>query len=207
MSKIARLAVLITALLSSLAVMASTASAVTWHNSGNTSYTATIGSGTLSASGGSFICSNGVMTATVASGPFVGLVWAAETGTATFTGGACGSNLTIDCAFTVTASAWTDLTTDVTHAVVDTTCGAYASGTKVCHIGGTINSSSTNPTAPSAAGTVTSQTGGGLVATNAATGTCPLGNGVPAHLSVMKATVTNGTGGSGNLGPIITRTA
>ncbi len=203
MRKIARLVVLVTA---SLAAMSATASAVTWLNTGNTAYTASIGPGTLSATGVSFVCSSGTMTATVASGPFVGIVWAAETGTATFASSVCGSNVGVDCAFTVTANNWTALAPAVTHAVVDTTCSVYSFGTKVCHIAGTINSIATNPTNPTA-GTVTSQTGGNLITTNAPTGTCPLGNGDRTHLSVMRATITNGTGGSGNLGPNLIRTA
>lgn len=206
MSKIARRAVLVAASLSLLAALSSTASAVTWHNTGNTAYTASVGSGTLSATGASFVCSSGTMTATVASTPFVGVIWAGETGTATFSSGPCGSGISIDCAFTVTAYAWTNVVPAVTHAIVDTTCGAYSGGTKVCQIAGTINSIATNPTAPTA-GTVTSETGSGLTVTNAGGNTCPLGNGDHAHLSVMRATITNGTGGSGNLGPIVTRTA
>jgi hypothetical protein len=206
MSRIARFAVLVAASLSVLAALSSTASAVTWHNTGNTAYTASIGSGTLSATGASFVCNSGTMTATVAATPYVGFIWAGETGTATFTSGVCGSNITVDCAFTVTAYAWTNLSPAVTHANVDTSCGAYQFGTKVCVIQGAIASIATNPVG-STAGTVTSQTGGGLIVTNAGATTCPLGNGDPAHLSVMKATIINGTGGSGHLGPIITRTA
>ncbi|WP_445147627.1 hypothetical protein [Baekduia sp. Peel2402] len=205
MSKIARRAVLVAAALSLLAALSSTASAVTWHNTGNTAYTASIGPGTLSASGTSYVCSSGTMTATVTSTPFVGAIWAGETGTATFTGGPCGS-VNIDCSFKVTAYAWTNIVPAVTHAIVDTTCGAYTGGTKVCQIVGTINSIATNPTGATA-GTVTSQTGPGLFVTDATPGSCPLGNGVAADLTVMKATITNGSGGGGNLGPIITRTA
>lgn len=206
MSRIARFAVLVAASLSLVAALASTASAVTWTNTGNTTYTASIGAGTLSSTGSTFVCNSGTMTATVATGPFVGLTWAAETGTATFNGCAGGVNLGIDCAFTATAYGWTSLTPAVTHAIADTTCGVYSFGAKVCVIQGTLNSAATNPNGGTV-GTVTSQTGGGLRTTNADSGTCPLGNGDVAHLSVMKATITNGTGGSGSGGPIITRTA
>lgn len=205
MSKIARFAVLVAALLSLFAVLSSTASAVTWHNTGNTAYTATITSGTLSVTSANFVCNGGVMTATVASAPFVGNVWTAETGTATFTACSGGVNLTIDCSFTATAISWTNLSPAVTHASVDTTCGAYVGGALVCRIEGRIPSAATNPIGGTP-GTVTSQTGPGLTVTNGA-GSCPLGNNDPADLSVMKATITNGTGGSGSGGPIITRTA
>lgn len=205
MSKFARLAVLVAASLSVLGATSSAASAVTWHNTGNTAYTATVNAGTLSATGVSFVCSSGVMTGVVTATPFVGNIWAGETGTARFVGGPCGS-VNIDCSFTVTAYAWTNVTPAITHAIVDTRCGAYTGGVEVCRIVGTINSTATNPNGGTP-GTVTSSTGPGLIVTNATTGNCPLGNGEPADLTVLKATITNGTGGSGSGGPIITRTA
>jgi hypothetical protein len=64
MSRIARFAVLATALLSSFAVMSSPAAALSWDNSGSTTFTATGGAGTLSVGSNNLACSGSTETGT-----------------------------------------------------------------------------------------------------------------------------------------------
>lgn len=64
MSKIARIAVLVTALASVLGAMSSTAGAVTWHNTGSTAFTATAGPSTVSVGANSTSCTGASADAT-----------------------------------------------------------------------------------------------------------------------------------------------
>jgi len=85
MSKSARLVVLIVSL---LAVLAPSAHAVTWHNSGDTTFTATTilpGFGTLSATGINMVCANHNITGTTGAAPFVGSTWTAAQWTSRYT--------------------------------------------------------------------------------------------------------------------------
>src|SRR5689334_10859893 len=72
MSRIMRVAVLVTALMSFFAVLSSTAGAVTWHNTGSTAYTATSGPMTLSVGANIFACTGSSDTGTAHSGSTVG---------------------------------------------------------------------------------------------------------------------------------------
>jgi hypothetical protein len=192
----------VAALMSLFAVMSSTAGAVTWHNTGNTAFTATGGAGTLSSTGVALQCSGSSATGT-APATTVGLTLAVS-GTVTFSG--CllsGQNVGGDCGYTLTG---TSQSGSVTSGTVDATCGVFLANIKICHIAGTVSGSYTNPVSPSTAGKLATTTGGTLRTSNGASN-CPLGNGDLAHLSPLNFSVSAGTGGTGTLGPIITRTA
>jgi hypothetical protein len=201
MSRIARFAVLVAALMSLFAVMSSTAGAVTWHNTGNTAFTATGGAGTLSSTGVALNCSGSSATGT-APALTVGATLAVS-GTVTFSG--CllsGQSVGVDCGYTLTGTSQSGTTTSGT---VDATCGVYLATIKICHIAGTVSGSYVNPSGATA-GKLSTVTGGTLRTSNGASN-CPLGNGDLSHLSPLNFSVSAGTGGSGTLGPIITRTA
>jgi hypothetical protein len=204
MTRIARFVVLVAGLMSLFGTLSGSAGAVTWHNSGDTAFTATSGAVTLSSTGASLSCpSGGTMTASAASGPFVGVVWSAFTGTTTATGCTLGvSNYSFGCAYTFTA---TFQALPATTGTADMTCSWYFGGSQICHIEGSVSATYTNPSG-SVKGRLAWATGGNLILTNGSAGTCPLGNGDRAHLSALTYLLTAGTGGGGN-GPIITRTA
>lgn len=204
MTKTMRLAVLVAGLMSLLAVTASTAGAVTWHNSGDTAFTGTSGAVTLSATGASLACpSGGTTTGTIGTGPFTGFVWTnAVSGTTSATGCTLGvSNYSFGCAYTVSP---TSQVLPVTTASATLTCSWYFASSEICHIAGTISASYANPSG-STKGRLTFLTGGNLILTNGSAGTCPLGNGDRADLTTITYAITAGTGGAGN-GPDITRT-
>jgi hypothetical protein len=202
MSRIVRFAVLVASLMSLFAVMSSTAGAVTWDNSGNTHFTATAGAGTLSSTGVALNCASADATGKTTT-PAVGATAALVHATINFT--TCllsGQAVGVECGVTLTA---TSQSGSVTSGSADATCGVYLAGIKVCHIEGSVNGTYTNPSGATA-GVLQTTTGGNLRTTNAQSN-CALGNNEPTHLSVLTFRVTNGTGGTGTLGPIITRTA
>lgn len=203
MSRIARFAVLVVALTSLFAVMSSTAGAVTWHNSGDSTFTATTGPGTLSSTSAGLACPSGTATGTVAATPAVVPVgnWSAVTGTVTWTNCTLGvGGYSVDCAYTLTASTWTAGSPATTGGTADVTCGVYLATSKFCHISGSVTGTYSNPVGTTK-GSLAIATGGSLVLANGPAGTCPLGNGDVGHLSASTFTVTSGTGG-----PVITRT-
>jgi len=195
MSRIMRFAVLVASLMSLFAVMSSTAGAVTWHNSGSTTFTATAGAGTLSSTGASLACTSASGTGT-APASTVGVTYSVS-GTATFSGCTLsGISTGVDCGYTLTG---TSQSGSVTSGTVDVTCGVYQFGTKLCHIGGSVSGTYTNPV--SGVGVLNLATGGNLILSNGPTGTCPLGNGDRGHLSALAFRTTSANP------PIITRTA
>lgn len=194
----------ITAALATIALVslsASAAEAVTWHNSGSTAFTATGGAWALSIGGNHIACQalSGVGTATT--GPFVGNGWAAVTGT--FTGAPClvgGTNYALECAYKFTAVTTSGSTT---LGATDLTCyWGLTAGPRLCHIGGTLATSYTNPSG-SATGRFTFPTSNSLTVTNLTS--CIWGTGT-AEVEHFGLTVTQGTGGSGTGGPVIIRT-
>lgn len=204
MSRITRLAVLVTALMSLVGVLSSSAGAATWHNSGSSTVHATAGPETLSSTSAGFACPpGGTMTGTVAATPAVVPVgnWAAVTGTLIWTGCTLGvSGYSVECGFTLTASSWTAGTPAVTTGLAEMTCGFYLGGSQFCHVEGSVNGHYRNPSG-STSGSLTTTTGGNLTVTNGPAGTCPLGNGDIGHLSEMTFSMTNAAGS-----PILTRT-
>ena len=83
MSKIMRIAVLAMSLVSLFAVMSSAAGAVTWTNTGQTSFTATTGAGTLGSTGTSLNCATASATGATRT-PVSGVGAAIAAGTITF---------------------------------------------------------------------------------------------------------------------------
>lgn len=206
MSRIARFAVLVAALMSLFAVMSSSAGAVTWHNTGDTAFTATSGAGTLSVTSASLACTGSDASGTTAATPFVGATWAAATGTATFTNCAiAGIPTSVDCGYTLTASSQSG---GVSSGNVDANCGVYQFGAQICVIHGQTPGSYTNPSGTTA-GKLTLNHSATLKTTNGSGGTCPLGANEPSTLTTFTYTITNATGGAStpHLGPIVTRTA
>jgi len=206
MSRTMRTIVLATALISVLTGMAASADAVTWHNSGDTSITATGGPGTLSSTGVTASCPSESGSGSANPTPAVGAVWTAAVGTISFNN--CllaGISTDVECSYALTAQSQTGSTVSGT---LDITCGVYQFNTKICHAGGTVQGTYFNPVPPSTFARVTSITGGNVTIGNGPTGSCPLGNGDRLHISETTITATNATGGPApHLGPIITRTA
>lgn len=208
MSRIARLGVLVTALLSLSGLVAGTAGAVTWHNSGSTTFTATSGPTTVSSTGATLNCTSTHVSGTTGTSPFVGLTWKSSTGTAGFTG--CllsGVATAVTCTYAVTASSWVATPPPaVTSGTVDITCLAANFGSPVCVVEGPTAGSYSNPTTANGGGTLLASNT--LRTTNTAAGSCPLGNGDALTITSTTAfTITTATGGTGSQGPIITRTA
>jgi len=206
MGMFTRLVVLTAALLSSSAMLASSAGAVIWHNTGDTAFTALGGVGTLSSTSTPLICTGtGTATGTVAATPAGVSTWSMASGTITLS--MCtvsGQSVGVDCGYTLTA---TSQSGTVTNGTFDATCGVYLANIKICHISGTDSFAYTNPVAPSTFGKIQLGTGGTLRVSNGASN-CPMGNGDLGHLSPLTFIISSATGGpTPHLGPVITRTA
>src|SRR4051812_45341566 len=105
MSKIARFAVLVAALMSLFAVMSSAAGAVTWENAGNTSFTATAGAHTLAGTGIVLACAGATATGTAPDTPFMPTGsnrWSVATMTVTYSCPLLGSPGSQECAWNLT---------------------------------------------------------------------------------------------------------
>lgn len=193
MSRILRAVVLTTAL---LGAFASSASAITWDNSGDTAFTASGGATTLHFGGVHMPCSGITATGTTGSTPFSGATWTnAASGTLTF--GHCtiaGQTYSIDCTYNASLTGQTGGTSTGSLA---TTCGLYVFTTKICGISGTIPTHYTNPSGGTPGSFTLTQTA--LTLSNGPVGTCPYGT--SGTLTHQTLTVTSGTGG-----PVITRT-
>jgi len=205
MSRIARFAVLVTALASLMGVVSATAGAVTWHNTGNTAFTAAGGPGTLSVGANNLACTASSATGTAPSGSVVGATYSVP-GTITFS--PCtlaGQNTYVHCGFTLTGTAFA---AGVTTGTADVNCVARltASNTALCNITGTTPGAYTNPSGANKGKVTLLTSGSGLTVSHSSGTSCLLGTGT-GHLSEQTITVTNGTGGTGSGGPIINRTA
>ncbi|WP_445148328.1 hypothetical protein [Baekduia sp. Peel2402] len=205
MSRIARFAVLVTALASLMGVVSATAGAVTWHNTGNTAFTATGGPGTLSVGANNLACTGSSATGTAAGGSVVGATYNVP-GTITFS--PCtlaGQSTYVHCGFTLTGASFSG---GVTSGVADVNCVArlVAGNTALCNITGTTPGSYSNPVSPAKGKVTLSTSGTGLTVTHSSGTSCLLGTGT-GHLSEQTITITNATGGTGTLGPVLNRTA
>jgi hypothetical protein len=178
------------------------AGAVTWHNSGDTAFTATGGPISLSIGSNTISCTATTMTGTTGTSPFVGTSWTAATGS--LTGTPCtigGTNYHLTCSFQFTAAVQSGGTIP---GVTDLNCvWGLATGTTLCRIQGTTPTSYTNPSSPAKGRFTLPTSGSGLTMSNITS--CIWGTGT-VHMSESTITVTSGTGGGGN-GPVITRTA
>jgi hypothetical protein len=200
MSRIARLAVMVTALASLLGVMSATAGAVTWHNTGSTAFTATGGPGTLSIGSNNLACTGSSATGAA---PALSTTSTIATGTIVFSPcNLVGQNTFVHCTYTLTGSTFSG---GVTSGAADVTCDARltaAPANSLCHISGSTPGTYTNPSG-STKGRLTISASTSLTVTNGNV-SCPLGTGT-GSLTEQTLNVTNGT--PTTLGPVINRTA
>lgn len=207
MSRYVRLVVAAAALLSLFAIASSTAGAVTWHNSGDTTFTATSGPTTLTATGINLTCSGSSFSGKTGTSPFTGIVWTAASGTGAFTNCvALGIRATTSCTFAVTGTSWTAGPPAVMGGSADVTCTSYVGGSLNCITEGTTPGTYTNPTA-STVGSGIAPESNSLKMTNGASA-CMLGHNVQATITATPLTITAASGGPSapHTGPIVTRT-
>jgi hypothetical protein len=197
MSRILRAVVLTTAL---LAATTASAGAVTWHNSGDTSFTAQGGATTLHFGGVHLPCSGATVTGTTGATPFTGATWTAATGTVDF--GHCtmaGQTLKVDCTYAQTLSSQTG---GISAGTIDAACGIYLANTQICGVAGALASTYTNPSGGFGSFTVSTSA---LTLSNGPVGTCPFGT--TGTLTHQTWTITSASGGPApHTGPVITRT-
>lgn len=205
MSRISRFVVLLTAVVSLVGVMSSAAGAVTWHNTGSTAFTASMGPETLSATGANYACTGASATGAAAGGSTVSAVYS-MTGTITYNGCVlAGTSVLITCGYTLTSVLQPAAST--TTGNVDLTCGWTVGGdpgTQLCHVSGSRHFIYANPGHRDA-------TWGVLTLTTTSTMTiggssCPVGANDTFHVSEGTFVVSAATGPT-TMGPIITRTA
>lgn len=190
-----------------LAATASTAGAVTWHNSGDTAFTATGGATTATVpTFYPFKCLGSTTTGTTTPTPYGTPVWRI---TLTTTYSPCLSlpSERWECTRTFTALSQTAA---VTTGTVDTTCGLWVSSgsqsAEICQMHGDSQGSYVNPTAPSTTGAITLAEAT-LLLTKGPTQQCIWGTGLPWTWTAHTLAITTATGGpSPHLGPIVTRT-
>jgi hypothetical protein len=209
MSRIARFAVLVTALASLFAVLSSTAGAVTWDNSGSTAFTATGGAGTLAVTGSggtsNLTCLNSTATGT-APADATSVVYSV-TGTIVFGGcKALGPNWYVDCSYTLTGTLFAS---PVTNGNLDMTCRAGFTGAgPICHIAGSTPAHYTNPNGATAGKLTLTASASLTVSGESSSSSCSslLGSAVsgPGHLTEQTIIVSGGSPTA--LGPILNRT-
>ena len=205
MSRIMRAIVFATALMAVVTGFAASANAVTWHNTGDTAFTATGGAFTYSSTGVGLTCTSSDVTGTTGPAPVIGALWSGITITETMTGcRLAGIVSDIHCDHRFTASAWSS---SVTSGNLDVTCRQTQGGVVVCILEGVSPTSYTNPSGATP-GRFTSNATSTWRSTNPSSGSCPLGNGDAVSLTARTINLTRATGGPApNLGPVVTRTA
>jgi hypothetical protein len=203
MSRIARIAVLVTALASLFAVLSSTAGAVTFTNSGSTAFTATGGPFSLSVNSGanSLACTASSATGTVASGAFTAILGSLHYSPCTF----IGQSATLGCTYTLTPISFTS---GVVQSAVDVHCiyRLVASGSALCNVTGSTPATYVNPIG-AAKGRLTLLASSTLVVSNNSDASCsalgiPTGTTRVGSLTAQTIAITNGT--PTTLGPVIT---
>jgi hypothetical protein len=207
MSRITRFAVLITAFASLSAALASTAGAVTWHNTGGTAFHATGGALSLSVTGSGgtnlLTCTASTATGVAPGGTTVGATYTIP---ATLTYSPCtlaGNAAYIHCNSNFTGTF--QPAAGITSGNADLTCvmRLTASNTALCHLGGTTPFHYTNPSGTTP-GRFTLTPSSTLVMSNASGSSCSIFIGsftsATTHSSHQTLALTDG-------GPVITRTA
>jgi hypothetical protein len=202
MARITRLTVMFAALAASLGALTSPAGAVTWHNTGNTAFTATGGPVTFSVGANNLACSAVSATGAAPGGMIASTVYPIS---GTLTMSPCtlaGQSWYRHCNYTFTG---TSFAAGVTTGSMDMTCVSHLipSNVGLCHFEGSAPASYTNPSG-SARGKFTFSTSSTLTVTNSA-GTCPLGTG-SVTMTEHTVTITNASGGVGSAGPVLNRT-
>jgi hypothetical protein len=208
MSRIARFAVLVTALASLMGVVSATAGAVTWHNTGNTAYTATGGPVTMSVGANNLACTASSATGSAPGGSVVGSTYVMG---GTITLSPCtlaGQSTYVHCGVTDTLVTYSG---GVSSGNEDWTCTVRlaATNTALCHIEGQWPDHYINPVSPARGRwTVTHAT---LTITHSSGTSCLLipsgATSAPLTMRHFTITITNASGGTGTLGPVINRTA
>jgi hypothetical protein len=185
MSRISRVVVLVTALMSVFAVMSSSAGAITWDVSSTAAFAAHSGPGSLSGNGNTLSCLAGTATGAATALMFTGVPWNnAVHGTVTFDGCKIGGTpWHVSCTYGLNATGYSSATHQVTGTLdlnAPNDCTAFVGGVAACTIEGTLPVTYDNP--PDAKLTIPA---GNLTVTNGPTH-CPL---IP----------TGGTSGTGSL--------
>jgi hypothetical protein len=179
MSRFTRAVIALTALASSLALMSSTAGAVTWTNEGAGSFHATGGGSQRHLSANTFSCTGATATGTApADSPSSTLM----TGTLTFSPcSLAGQNTFIHCNYTLTGLVFSGAALGgVTGGIVDMTCDERISASPqpgLCHISGSTPVQYTNPTVAGGTGRLTFLQSSTLIVSNFGTTNCPWGTG------------------------------
>jgi hypothetical protein len=195
MRTILRVAILATAV---VAAMASSASAVTWSNSGDTSFSAAGPATTFHFNAGAVHtpCTDVSVSGSIGAGPFTGATWT-NAGTLTATYSHCtltGQNFTVHC---TASESFDGQVGGLASGTLATSCDVTFATTKVCGITATIPNTYSNPSGGATGSFTLGQTA--LTLSNGPVGTCPFGT--SATLTHQTWTVNSGTGG-----PVITRT-
>jgi len=195
MRRLTRLAVLMVGLLSLSALASTTANAVTWHNSGDTAFTATAGPPSYSVTGASLSCTSATLSGTAPT-TTVGLTYTVSA-TGSYNGCSfAGTSMSIECSYKFTGTA---LHGSTATGSTDVTCGFYSFNAKICHVAGARPSTYENPSG-SAPGVLTLSTSNLIISNGASS--CMFGNNDVIEFSPQIYTVTSGTGG-----PVLARTA
>ncbi len=195
MTRIFRLAVMVVGLMSLLGVASATADAVTWHNTGSTAFTATSGPTTFSSTSAAWNCTGETATGDAPAGTTISAIYSIR-GTLTFSGcSLSGISTGVDCAFAFTG--FTQPAAGQTTGDLDMTCRMSQFGAQICHFEGGLHGIYAVPSV----GVLTLTTGGNLVVTSPASGSCPLGSNDRVHVSEWTFRTTSANP------PVITRTA
>lgn len=204
-TRISRAATVLGLLAALTAVLASSASATTWHTNRGTSgytgaFTATTGAGTLTGATAALSCTGGTATGQLGATTFGGDTWPlAAWGTVTFTGCTIGGQAaSVSCDYNLRANSYSGPTSypalsGVTTGTIALTgpstrpagCSVVRLGVEICRIiGSTVPASYTNPAMSPGAGTLAipavTRGSGQLDAENGSGGTCPVGVGAAA---------------------------
>jgi hypothetical protein len=183
MSKFMRIAVLAMSLVSLFAILASTASAATWQNTGDTSFTATAGPSTLTVGSNALTCGSSTATGNAPmSVPDTVTPDVVATGTIVFNSCSILVSLAWHCVYALTANSYAAPTVS---GDADVTCSLSQVGRAICHLEGRM---AANYTSNAGDGTLSLPTSRTLRVTDVTAGSCSrLGTGT-AHLSPLTFT-------------------
>jgi hypothetical protein len=208
MPRVTHLLACLALLTAALGATSSSVGAVTWHNSGDTAFTATGPFFQIDATsfGFSLNCFGGTtVNATAATGPATGAVWSAmHVRTVSDDCRFVQAPVALSCTSTFTALLQSG--TNIT-GTLDTTCDIFANQgtTLVCHLAGQRPATYRNPTG-SAYGSFTVPASSSVIATNGQAA-CPFGPNTAVPWTHEQWTITAASGGPApHTGPILTRT-
>lgn len=208
MSKHARLFLLCGGILAIVAMLASTASASSWTNSGDTAFSATSGAATISTAAATMSCTGSVLTASAGLAD-PGPVWVAfADGFVRFS--LCrigGTPVTFACFFQLNATGQRAVgppkVTDVDIVIAPQGCSGAVAGVVICTMDGTIRAGTYTDPAGAANGRLDWPANRALTVHDVGrAGSCPFGNNVAANMPALSFPLTVGRGGPApNQGP------